>query len=75
MNKNKLKACPFCGSDDVQIEEDCPTGFTEIYCANCGVSLTRSHEAEVINAWNKRYKPTTKHKQELIDAGLLYPEM
>ena len=54
MNENKLKPCPFCGSDDVQIEEDCRTGLTEIYCADCGVSITRMHEAEAINAWNRR---------------------
>ena len=70
---NKLKICPFCGSGDVRIEEECPTGFTEIYCANCGVSITRTHEAEAINAWNNRYQPIIKFKQELIDAGLLYP--
>lgn len=49
-----IKVCPFCGSDDVRIEEDCPTGFTEIYCADCGVSITRTHKAEAINAWNRR---------------------
>ncbi len=70
----EIKRCPFCGSDDVRIEEDCPTGFTEVYCADCGVSITRAHEAEAINAWNKRYKPTTKREQGLIDAGLIYPK-
>lgn len=49
----KLKHCPFCGSTEVMVETD-RRGVSEVFCCDCGASVTRFHKAEAINAWNYR---------------------
>lgn len=53
----KLKPCPFCGGNNVNIV---PFGFTKvtqfIECDDCGASVRPCiDESEVIAAWNQRY--------------------
>ena len=60
MNKNKkLKPCPFCGSDEVQIsyEDTFSYDFRRgVYCSDCcgGMYPFYNSEAEAIEAWNTR---------------------
>lgn len=49
----KLKPCPFCGSDDVVVEETYASGY--VRCRGCGAEggFRYSHE-EAAAAWNSR---------------------
>lgn len=65
---NRLKPCPFCGSDDVEIvrqslEEDEEHGYNTIYCNHCGAVVqfavcecTRGYETrsadDTVRMWN-----------------------
>ncbi|MEG0280609.1 MAG: Lar family restriction alleviation protein [Morganella sp. (in: enterobacteria)] len=52
----KLKPCPFCGSDDVEIlipyqkKDD----SVLIYCFGCDLRIKKSSTPEAITAWNRR---------------------
>ena len=66
--KNKLKPCPFCGSNDIELQSDfdktkdprknCMTA--RVKCCNCfATSDTKDScggetEQDAIDAWNKR---------------------
>ena len=49
----ELKPCPFCGSDDVVVEETDTSGY--VRCRGCGAEggLRYSHD-EAAAAWNSR---------------------
>jgi len=53
----KLKPCPYCGSDDVHLEE---MGYPHhVYCSNCSARITgqgyeEEGEADAIRRWNRR---------------------
>lgn len=49
----KLKPCPFCGSDDVVLDETYTSGY--VRCRVCGAEggLRDSHD-EAAAAWNSR---------------------
>ena len=51
--KIKLKPCPFCGSDDVVVEETYTSGY--VRCRDCGAEggFRYSHD-EAVAAWNRR---------------------
>lgn len=50
----KLLPCPFCGSEEVHMEEMIPHWFVE--CANCGVRgpWSSTNEGSAVCLWNKR---------------------
>ena len=53
----KIKPCPFCGSENVQLED---LGYPHhVYCENCAARVTgkgygEEGEADAIKAWNRR---------------------
>ena len=50
-----LKPCPFCGSDDVLVEENAT--FTWVECQSCDARGTQViGEEGAIKAWNRRAK-------------------
>ena len=51
----KLKPCPFCGSNRVQIRTDDEGISWYIFCNNCGAMCGYAlSEDEVVKAWNRR---------------------
>lgn len=57
MAENKLKPCPFCGSDEVEVEHNAHGEFW-CYCPAC-YSRTGTYDQEngytlAIEAWNRR---------------------
>ena len=52
----ELKACPFCGSKDVNIEHDPITGTYVVRCRACQCVVWQYYafEEEAVAAWNKR---------------------
>lgn len=48
----KLKPCPFCGSNDLDIERKC-LFFVTCYKCDCEGPAKKDKE-EAIDAWNKR---------------------
>ena len=58
----KLKNCPFCGSDQIDIEAD--ESFT-VYCLNCNARIdVYRTENYAIKAWNKRFNMKKKKKRK-----------
>lgn len=57
--ENKLKPCPFCGSDNLHYFKPCHFGATgvwsSVHCCNCGADMTKKDD-KAIAAWNRRYK-------------------
>lgn len=55
MPENKLKPCPFCGSNKVEIE-NITTDRVAAFCGYCGVvgPHTSLGSAEAIKRWNMR---------------------
>lgn len=59
---NKLKPCPFCGSNNVAIYDNYKTKFTVHYncveCLKCGAMVVDTNEKhslnDVVKAWNRR---------------------
>lgn len=55
----ELKACPFCGSENVE-ERDCDEGFSSVFCHNCEVTVcsckTNSAFNDIADIWNRRAK-------------------
>lgn len=51
-NETHLKPCPCCGSDDVGVYWRCNCFAAD--CADCGLTIERDTEWEVIAAWNTR---------------------
>lgn len=48
-----LKACPFCGENDLVIKGDVEDSW--IYCKECGAETAMSDSyAETISSWNAR---------------------
>lgn len=52
----KLKPCPFCGSENTKVREVfVMAGHFYSECADCGIStLMCSTKKEVIEKWNRR---------------------
>lgn len=49
----ELKPCPFCGSDDLDIEERNDIKF--VFCKNCQASTADCYDVkEAVIAWNRR---------------------
>ena len=69
----KLKPCPFCGGDNIDIipaDIIAGTPYWRIYCYRCGCTQTPiSSKDEAIEEWNKRPNPwqTGKPPVEEID--------
>ena len=51
----KLKPCPFCGSNDIAFDFGLGRGVAYAYCCNCGAeTITRASASEAANDWNRR---------------------
>ena len=53
-----VKACPFCGSEDIRIARysDSEGGYIAVECKNleCQMSISGATKAEAIERWNSR---------------------
>ncbi len=61
MENKKLKPCPFCGSESIDMYcYDPYDGYQgnlsrwEICCMSCEVKLERVKREDAVNAWNRR---------------------
>lgn len=55
METDKLKSCPFCGSDKVRVQKSIMLHV--ILCDTCGATVSffeKVCKKDVIQAWNKR---------------------
>lgn len=60
MAKIEIKPCPFCGSTEIEIEDN-----AYMRCTSCGASSGwKDSPVEAIEAWNSR---STENKSEHID--------
>lgn len=51
--RENLKPCPFCGSEEVIMEDG--YGLFYVRCADCGASASYCEtDEEAISAWNER---------------------
>jgi Lar family restriction alleviation protein len=63
--KERLKPCPFCGSEEIQLKEDCADdpawSITTIKCLKCRASSDRAFRTtdKAVEWWNNRV-PTEK---------------
>ena len=50
--KQKLKPCPFCGSDNVELHRN----IEYVLCTKCGARGTPfdGHPADAVESWNRR---------------------
>ena len=49
----KLKPCPFCGCNEIDVEESC--GDTYIQCSGCGItSNLYKSKRNAVEFWNRR---------------------
>lgn len=66
MKNNKLKPCPFCGSDNIVIyDKSFNSGpYYDIFCRDCEASVHFADESETeegaVNMWNTRIAPERK---------------
>jgi Lar family restriction alleviation protein len=72
MEEDKLKPCPFCGSEAELHENDwCDPPMQSAYCTNpwdCGIrGREMPTEAEAIAAWNRRPQPPME--EDAIEAA------
>ena len=55
---DNVKACPFCGSEDIRIARysDSEGGYLAVECRNteCLVSVSGATKAEAVERWNSR---------------------
>jgi len=68
-----LLPCPFCGSDDVEYRNPCPSSPDNqadfVMCNGCGVCASRlDTERDPIEVWNTRVHPETTKLRELCEA-------
>ena len=65
--KEKLKPCPFCGSEDIIIARGPVCGF----CATCKSCIARSAyfdcEGQAIKAWNDRTEKSKRYDKGYLD--------
>ncbi len=58
---NKLKPCPFCGSNNIYLYKACGVCDDDAWleCLECGVKTKAFRDTdEAIDAWNNRVEPT-----------------
>ena len=66
MKNNKLKPCPFCGSDNIVIyDKSFNSGpYYDIFCRDCEASVRFADESETeegaVNMWNTRIAPESE---------------
>ncbi len=56
MEKNKLKPCPFCGSEAELIDDTDICLDVGIGCEKCNFELVQETPERAIKAWNTRTK-------------------
>jgi len=51
---DKLKPCPFCGSNEI-VYDNCDLGSGKwYYCLGCGVQVKVSYKEDLEKKWNRR---------------------
>ena len=58
----ELKPCPFCGCNKIEVHRDVEAAITRYrgVCWDCVAQIYRGTKEEVIEAWNRRYTPTSE---------------
>ena len=51
---SELKACPFCGSCNVDIRQEFQCTSWEAVCEDCGAVIYRDTYKDALQAWNSR---------------------
>lgn len=66
--KEKLKPCPFCGSENIEIERGPISGLFCVTCHSCFASSAFFDcEDAVIKAWNRRAEKSNRYDEGYID--------
>ena len=52
--KHELKACPFCGGDDLYRFRDDGIRVSWVVCMGCDGSMSASSAAKLARRWNRR---------------------
>jgi len=56
MLASEIKPCPFCGSDEIEIEQTHPEAIW-FRCSNCGAETSAAdHVDKALSIWNQRYE-------------------
>jgi len=69
MSKEELKACPFCGGEDCDVDSYNTSKWT-VLCNGCGVETDGEEtEGEAIKAWSTRAESQEleREKAELVE--------
>ena len=52
----KLKPCPFCGSEAEVMLMNNSKSLYHVFCKNCFAMLALGSKEDVVRDWNKRFK-------------------
>lgn len=59
--KIEVKACPFCGEWNLELQNSKDSDFVFVNCNNCfAMGPWENHPSEAIEKWNKRTEPQTE---------------
>lgn len=64
--KADLLPCPFCGGMDIREDVNLRNGFAEVFCDDCGATVTDEHKSvDARYCWNRRAAPASAEPVKL----------